>query len=40
MAVMTEVALDLGKEYELVNGKPEEKEMAGARHGGVGSRLH
>ncbi|MGH9838594.1 MAG: Uma2 family endonuclease [Blastocatellia bacterium] len=40
MSVTTEVAFDLGKEFELVNGVPEEKEMAGARHGGVGSRLH
>ena len=40
MAATTDVASDLGKEYEPINGKPEEKETAGARQGGVGSRLH
>jgi Uma2 family endonuclease len=39
MAVTTEVLLDAEKEYEIVNGQPEEKVMGGARHGGVGSRL-
>jgi len=39
MAVATEVALDPEKEYEIVAGRPEEKEMGGARHGGVGARL-
>ena len=39
MSVMTEAVLDTEKEYEIVNGIPEEKEMAGARHGGVGLRL-
>ena len=39
MSVMTEIVLDTEKEYEIVNGRPEEKEMAGARHGGVGARL-
>ena len=39
MSVMTEAVLDADKEYEIVNGIPEEKEMAGARHGGVGARL-
>ena len=39
MSVMTEIVLDTEKEYEIVNGLPEEKEMAGARHGGVGARL-
>ena len=39
MSVMTEAVLDTEKEYEIVNGIPEEKEMAGARHGGVGARL-
>jgi Uma2 family endonuclease len=34
-----EVAFDVEKEYEIVDGHPEEKEMAGARHGGVGMRL-
>ena len=33
------IALDPDKEYEIVNGIPEEKEMAGARHGRVGARL-
>ena len=33
------IALDSEKEYEIVNGIPEEKEMAGARHGRVGARL-
>lgn len=35
-----EIALDPEREYEIVNGQPEEKEMAGAKHGGVGSRLN
>jgi Uma2 family endonuclease len=35
----TEVILDPDKEYEIVNGQPEEKEMGNARHGGVGLRL-
>ena len=39
MAVLTEVALDLEKEYEIVDGEPEEKEMGSARHSGVGTRL-
>jgi Uma2 family endonuclease len=39
MAVATEIVLDPEKEYEIVNGQPEEKAMAGARHGGVGLRL-
>ena len=39
MLVMTEAVLDTDKEYEIVNGIPEEKEMAGARHGGIGARL-
>lgn len=34
-----ELALDSEKEYEVVNGQPEEKEMAGALHSGVGTRL-
>jgi len=37
--VITETALDPEKLYELVDGKPEEKEMAGAKHGRVGVRL-
>ncbi len=35
----TELGLDAEKEYEIVNGQPEEKEMAGALHSGVGTRL-
>ena len=34
-----ETILDPEKEYEIVNGQPEEKEMAGALHSGVGTRL-
>ena len=36
---MTAVALDPDKLYEIVDGQPEEKEMPGARHGGVCGRL-
>jgi Uma2 family endonuclease len=39
MEMLAKVALDADREYEIVNGQPEEKEMAGARHGGVGTRL-
>lgn len=39
MAVITETIIDPEKEYEVVAGQPEEKEMGGARHGGVGARL-
>ncbi len=41
MSVIAEIetALDPEKEYEIVNGQPEEKEMAGALHSGVGTRL-
>lgn len=39
MSVTTEILLDTEKEYEIVNGQPEEKLMGGARHGGVGTRL-
>ncbi len=39
MAVTTEVAFETEREFEVVDGKPEEKEMAGARHGGVAARL-
>ena len=39
-AVLAEtITLDPEKEYEIVNDIPEEKEMAGARHGRVGARL-
>lgn len=37
--VTAEVLLNEDKEYEIVDGQPEEKEMGGARHGGVGARL-
>ena len=36
---VAEVVLDPEKEYEIVNGQPEEKEMAGARHSRIGVRL-
>jgi len=39
MTVASEIILDPEKEYEIVDGRPEEKEMGGARHGGVGLRL-
>jgi len=39
MATTTAVALDPDRLYEIVNGQPEEKEMPGARHGGVCMRL-
>lgn len=39
MQTATEVLLDPEKSYEIVNGQPEEKEMPGARHSGVCTRL-
>src|SRR3989441_8666567 len=39
MSTTTEVALDPDKLYEIVDGQPEEKEMPGARHGGICARL-
>lgn len=39
MSVTTEILPDSEKEYEIVDGQPEEKIMGGARHGGVGTRL-
>ena len=39
MVTAPEVILDSEKEYEIVDGQPEEKEIGGARHGGVGMRL-
>ena len=36
---VAEVVLDPEKEYEIVNGQPEEKDMAGARHSRIGTRL-
>lgn len=38
-ATATEIALDPELEYEIVNGKPEVKEMASMRHGGTIMRL-
>ena len=39
-AVLEEIiAINPDKEYETYNGIPEEKEMAGARHGRIGARL-
>lgn len=38
-AKQPEYELDPEKSYEIVNGQPEEKEMPGARHGGVAARL-
>jgi len=35
----TEIVLNPDKEYEIVDGRPQEKEMGGARHGGIGTRL-
>lgn len=32
--------IDADKQLEYVNGSPEVKEMAGAKHGGVGGRLY
>ncbi len=37
--VAAEIVLDPEKEYEIVNGQPEEKEMAGARHSRISTRL-
>jgi Uma2 family endonuclease len=37
--VAAEAELDPEKKYEIVNGQPEEKEMPGARHSGVETRL-
>ena len=39
MSTTTEITLDPDKQYEIVDGQPEEKEMPGARHGGVSGRL-
>jgi Uma2 family endonuclease len=39
MSATLEVTLDPEKNYEIVDGYPEEKPMAGARHGGVVMRL-
>ncbi|MEP7340824.1 MAG: Uma2 family endonuclease [Acidobacteriota bacterium] len=34
-----ELALHPERSYEIINGKPEEKEMPGARHSGIAGRL-
>jgi len=39
MAAIVEIARDEDKEYEIVNGQPEEKVMGGAQHGGIGVRF-
>lgn len=39
MQAVLDVTLDTEREYEIVNGIPEEKPMAGARHGNVIARL-
>ena len=39
MSVTAEIALNPDKEYEIVAGQPEEKEMGGGRHSGIGLRL-
>ena len=39
MQATMELALDPEKNYEIVNGVPEEKEMPGARHGMIAMRL-
>ncbi|MGE0133366.1 MAG: Uma2 family endonuclease [Blastocatellales bacterium] len=33
MSAVIEIALDPDKSYEIVNGQPDEKEMAGGKHG-------
>jgi len=39
MASRIEIAPDAEKQYEIVAGQPEEKEMGGAKHSGIGVRL-
>ncbi len=39
MAATLEPVLDADREYEIVDGQPEEKVKGGALHGGVGARL-
>ena len=39
MATTTAVVLDPDRLYEIVDGQPEEKELPGARHGGICTRL-
>jgi Uma2 family endonuclease len=38
-AVVDQIILDPEKSYEIVAGHPEEKEMPGARHGAISTRL-
>lgn len=38
MSTTIEIAIDPEKEYEMVDGRPEEREMGGAKPGGVGMR--
>jgi Uma2 family endonuclease len=38
-AVVDQIILDQEKSYEIVAGHPEEKEMPGARHGAISTRL-
>jgi Uma2 family endonuclease len=39
MTTVAELALDPERDFEIVNGKPEVKEMAGAKHGSTIMRL-
>lgn len=39
MTATTQVAFDTDREFEIIDGQLEEKEMAGALHGGVTARL-
>jgi Uma2 family endonuclease len=39
MQAVADITLDPEKEYEIVNGIPAEKPMAGARHGSIIMRL-
>lgn len=39
LAPIAEFALDPERSYEIVNGKPEVKEMPGGRHGKIASRI-
>ncbi len=39
MQTTTETMFDPEKNYEIINGEPEEKEMPGARHSGVCTRF-
>ncbi|MGH9847879.1 MAG: Uma2 family endonuclease, partial [Blastocatellia bacterium] len=39
MSAVMELALDNEKSYEIVNGQPEEKEMAGGTHGAISANI-